>query len=155
MVVSYYFINMQKDPVIGVKQIEGKIMKKSGRKPSVIDWEKVDNLLISGCQGTEVAAHFGVHAETLYRRCEKDKKVGFAAYSQQKRSSGNCLIRAAQFDEAVRKRDRGMLIWLGKNRLGQSDKAEVAHKREMPIQIVNYGDKPIAPWKDENSKSFN
>jgi len=111
----------------------------------MIDWKLVDDLLISGCLGTEVAAHFGIHAETLYRRCEKDKKVGFSEYLRQKRAKGDCLIREAQFDAAVRGRDRGMLIWLGKNRLGQSDKAEVAHKREMPIQIVNYSDKPIAP----------
>ena len=133
--------------MLEAKQSENRIMKKVGRKPAVIDWKEVDQLLIAGCQGTEVAAHFGVHAETLYRRCEKDKKVGFSEYLRQKRSSGNCLIRVAQFDEAVRKRDRGMLIWLGKNRLSQSDKAEVAHKREMSIQIVNYCDKPIAPWK--------
>lgn len=139
--------------MIGVKQIEGKIMKKSGRKPAVIDWELVDRLLVSGCNGTDIAGHIGIHHDTLYGRCMSDKKTSFTAYSQQKRSSGNCLLRVAQFDQAVRKRDRGMLIWLGKNRLGQSDKAEVAHKGGALIQIVNYSDKPIVPWKEESSKA--
>lgn len=121
-------------------------MKKNGRTRANIDWEKVDKLLIAGCHGTEVASHIGIHPETLYRRCEKDNEVGFTEYLQEKRAKGDSLLKIAQFDEAVNKRDRGMLIWLGKNRLGQTDKSEVAHEGKIPIEIVNYSDTPIEPW---------
>ncbi len=131
-------------------------MAKRGRKEAIIDWEIVDNLLIAACPGTEIADHIGISASTLYLHCEKEKKTNFSAYSQQKRSKGNNLIRAAQFDEAVRKRDRGMLIWLGKNRLSQSDRDEISHKGNIPIQVVNYSNEPITPWKDnqENKKNI-
>ena len=127
-------------------------MEKRGRKSASIDWEFVDNLLIAGCTGTDIASHIGIHPDTLYNHCEKENKTNFSAYSQEKRCKGNNLIRAAQFDEAVRKRDRGMLIWLGKNRLSQSDRDEISHKGNVPIEIVNFGNKPITPWKNENDK---
>lgn len=125
-------------------------MGTAGRKPAQVDWSVVDNLLAAGCPGTEVASHLGIHPTTLYRHCEEEHKVNFTVYSQQKRAKGDALLRVAQFDEAVRERDRGLLIWLGKNRLGQSDKQEVEHKGKVPLQVVNYSDNPIEPWKDEN-----
>lgn len=123
-------------------------MAKVGRKPAKIEWDKVDNLLIAGCTGTEIAAHIGVHADTLYDRCVNEKRSSFSAYLQSKRAKGDSLLRVAQFDEAVNKRDRGMLIWLGKNRLGQTDKESVEHTGAIPIEIVNYSDRPIEPWKN-------
>ena len=125
-------------------------MATAGRKKAVIDWEIVDKQLIAGYVGTEVAAHLGICADTLYRHCQEDKKMDFAVYLQEKRAKGNGLIKLAQFDEAINNRDRGMLIWLGKNRLGQNDKQEVEHKGKVPLQIVNYSDNSIEPWKDEN-----
>jgi len=126
---------------------------KTGRPKAVIDWDEVDKLLIAGCMGTDIASHIGLDSKTLYRHCESDKKVSFSTYSQQKRSHGDNLIRMVQFDEAVRKRDRSMLIWLGKQRLGQTDRSQVAHQGAAPIEIVNYGDKSIEPWKESDPKS--
>ncbi len=123
-----------------------------GRPRIIIDWDEVDKLLIAGCAGTEIAGYIGAHPDTLYERCEKEKDSLFSDYAQQKRSHGNTLIRLAQFDEAVRKRDRGMLVWLGKNRLAQQDKSEVAHKGAVPIEIVNYGKGKIEPWKEKEKE---
>ncbi len=123
-------------------------MSKVGRKRANIDWDKIDKLLIAGCIGTEVASHIGMHPNTLYRRCEEEHNISFSAYLQEKRAKGDSLLKIAQFDEAVNKRDRGMLIWLGKNRLGQTDKSEVAHEGKIPIEIVNYSDHPIQAWQN-------
>jgi len=90
------------------------------RPPKPIDWKRVDELLIAGCLGTEIAANFDMHPDTFYNRVKEKYDMGFTEYSSEKRAIGNSIIRAVQFDEAVRKRDRGMLIWLGKNRLSQS-----------------------------------
>ena len=129
-------------------------MRKIGRNKPKIDWDKVDNLLIAGCTGTEVAAHIGIHYDTLYRRCELDKKVGFAIYLQEKRAKGDTLLRAAQFDEAVRKRDKTMLVWLGKNRLLQKDKSEVTSHGTTTIEVVNFGTKAIKPWENKETKKI-
>ncbi len=129
-------------------------MAKTGRKLANIDWDKVDNLLVAGCLGTEVASHFGIHEDTLYRRCERDKKVGFSEYMHEKRAQGDSILRAAQFDEAVRKRNTTMLVWLGKNRLSQHDKSEVSYKGNLPIEIVNFSAKQIKPWEGDNPKGI-
>lgn len=127
--------------------------KKMGRPAVDVDWKKVDDMLAAGCIGTEIASSLGFSADTLYRHCEQDFKMTFTAYMQQKRAKGDALIRIAQFDEAVRGRDRGMLIWLGKQRLGQTDKEQVEHKGDVPIQIVSYTGKPIEPWKDDEKET--
>ena len=102
-----------------------------------IDWKEVDKYLIAGATGTEVAAMLGIHAHTLYKRCEEDHKISFSDYLQQKREKGNTMLKKKQFDQAM-EGDRGMLIWLGKNRLDQSDKKEVKHDgKETIIQLVH------------------
>ncbi len=97
------------------------------RPEAEIDWEKVDELLISGCLGTELASFFGVHPNTFYRRVEDYYNVSFSEYSQQKRSTGEALLRHHQFQKALgitKKGDNTLLIWLGKNRLGQKESHE-------------------------------
>jgi len=91
-----------------------------------IDWREVDKYLVAGATGTEVAAVLGIHAHTLYKRCEEDHKISFSDYLQQKREKGDSMIKLKQFEQAM-EGDRGMLVWLGKNRLNQSDKKEIKH----------------------------
>lgn len=124
------------------------------RPPKPIDWKRVDELLMAGCLGTEIAANFDMHPDTFYNRVSEKYSMGFTEYSTEKRAAGNSIIRAVQFDEAVRKRDRGMLIWLGKNRLCQSDRDEISHKGNIPIEVVNFGNIPIKPWENKESKKI-
>lgn len=89
-----------------------------------IDWVKVDNLLVSGCRGVEIAATIGIHEDTLYSRVKNEKGVQFSAYSAEKRAKGEALLKAQQFAKAMgwsKQGDNMMLIWLGKNRLDQTD----------------------------------
>ena len=98
--------------------------KPTGNKPGVplipIDWKIVDDLLMAGCTGTEVASYFGVHPDTLYLRCQDEKKMGFTEYRTIKKQKGDSLLRATQYKVAIDK-DKTMLIWLGKQRLGQRE----------------------------------
>ena len=128
---------------------------KTGRPKFEINWKHVDEMIAAGCVGTEIAAYYGMAPDTLYKQCDRTHQMTFSAYLQEKRPRGDALLRMAQFDEAIRKRDRGMLIWLGKQRLGQSDKEEVAHKGNIPIQVMNYSDQPIEPWKEDERPSSN
>jgi hypothetical protein len=91
----------------------------------VIDWDVVDDLLIKGCTGTQIASRLGIHPDTLYHRCEDEKGSLFSAYAQKKREKGDSLLLETQFNMAI-KEDRGMLIWLGKQRLGQQENPGVA-----------------------------
>lgn len=95
--------------------------KTNGRYQIYIDWKRVDELLEAGCLGTEIAACFGMHPETFYDRVAKEKGVAFSDYSAQKKSSGDSLLREAQFKKAIKRLDNTMLVWLGKQRLGQRE----------------------------------
>jgi hypothetical protein len=122
-------------------------------RPNVtIDWDMVDEMLIAGSPTTEIADCLGMCPDTLYLRCQREKGVGFSAYSQQKRSKGEKNLRMKQYEMAMAG-DRGMLIWLGKNRLKQSDKHDVSHTGNAPVTVVNFSDKPQKPWKEEQKKN--
>ena len=106
-------------------------------RPKVdIDWKKVDKLLEADCEGTEIAAYLGIVPNTLYRRCEADHKISFSKYLQEKKAKGNSLLKVKQFDAAMTG-DKTMMIWLGKQRLGQSEKQDLSHtiKDELPFNI--------------------
>lgn len=120
-----------------------------GRKKIEIDWQVVDNYLMAGADGTEVAAAIGINPETLYDRCVEVHKTDFSDYKATKRAKGDSLIRVKQYDLAV-KGDRSMLVWLGKNRLGQSDKKEIRQENYGQLVNVQFTSTGIEPIRSEN-----
>lgn len=122
-----------------------------GRPLTDIDWGKVDDMLEAGCLTTEIAGYFGISADTLYLRCQRDKKIGFSAYSQQKHAKGELLLRQKQYEMALAG-DRAMLIWLGKNRLKQSDKQDISHTGNTSVTVVNYSQKAAKKWNPQDEK---
>ena len=112
-------------------------MTKPGRPKADIDWAVVGKLLEAGCAGTDIASQLGIGVDTLERRCRTDNKMTFSASSKQKRMSGDNLLRAAQ-DKAAREGNTTRLVWLGKQRLGQSDKNELTGKdgERIVIEVV-------------------
>ena len=116
------------------------------RSATVIDWKAVDRLLQAGCNGVQIAARFGIHPETLYDNCKRDHKSDFSAYAAQKREHGETLLHEQQFLLAM-KGDKTMLIWLGKQRLGQREKADTditsGGKHLTGIQLLDFDGSPI------------
>lgn len=97
--------------------------KQKTRPIKPIDWEVVDKFLVAGCFGTDIAGYFCMHPETFYDRVRLEKGVGFTDYSLEKQGHGKSILRAKQFDRALKGSDK-MLIHLGKHYLGQHDKIE-------------------------------
>lgn len=95
-----------------------------GRPKAKIDWKKVANLCKAGCCGVEIAANIGINENTLYERCEIDNQMLFSEFLRLNKANGNSLLRGVQFKKAM-SGDNTMLVWLGKNRLGQTDKASI------------------------------
>lgn len=104
------------------------------RPEKPIDWERVDRLLEAGCLGTEIAPLFNLHHETFYDRVVKKYGIGFTEYMSQRRSAGDSLIREAQYKKAIKKQDNTMLIWLGKQRLGQK---ETPNEAQFSDEVLN------------------
>ncbi len=96
----------------------------AGRKKIVINWARVDSALKAGANGVQVAAMLGISFDTLSRRTNEEKNADFAAYMREKREAGNEELLKAQYEGAIGG-DRGLLIWLGKQRLNQTDKKEI------------------------------
>jgi hypothetical protein len=116
--------------------MKDKKKSKAGRKKISIDWDKVDNYLMSGSNGVQVSAMLGIHYNTLVNKCKEEKKCDFSEYLQQKKEKGNNLLKAMQYKLAMNG-DRGMLIWLGKNRLDQSDKKEIKQQNTGSLININ------------------
>jgi hypothetical protein len=95
----------------------------TGRPKVSIDWKKVDKLLEAGANGVSIASVIGVCPDTIYRMCEKKWKMTFSAYAQSKRAVGLDMLKVKQYQTAMQG-DKTMLVWLGKQYLGQSDKME-------------------------------
>lgn len=105
----------------------------AGRPLKHIDKEQFESLCKIQCTQVEVQAFFDCDDVTLNKWCRKTYGVNFSEIFKKKRGLGNISLRRRQFQEAVEKGNITMLIWLGKNRLGQSDKvefqdAELAHE---------------------------
>lgn len=83
-------------------------------------WDLIEKHAQAGCLGTSIAAKIGCCADTLYQAVERKYKMTFSAYLAQKKGEGRDILRMAQFQAAV-KGNSTMLIWLGKQELGQSD----------------------------------
>jgi hypothetical protein len=96
------------------------------RPKANIDWTKVNKYLQAQCNGTGIAGLLGISPDTLYRACQEVHKMGFDAYSEQKKSEGKELLRGKQYQVAMGG-DKTMLVWLGKQYLGQQDKSEIDH----------------------------
>lgn len=99
------------------------IREKAGRPEKPIDWKRVDELLEAGCPGTEIAPHFDIHPDSLYRQCQNKFGIVFTEYAAEKKQKGDSNIREKQYRKAL-KGDNTCLIWLGKNRLGQRETSE-------------------------------
>lgn len=81
-------------------------------------WVEIDKYLQAGSNGVQVAELLGISIEWLYEQCKATKGVEFCTYLASKWEEGNNMLRVKQFGMAM-KGDKQMLMWLGKERLGQ------------------------------------
>ena len=94
---------------------------KVGRPKAEFDLSEVEKLASYHCEDQEIAAFLGVSAKTIQRRKQDDP--AFLSAIEKGRDKGKLSLRRWQFD-AAKKGNITMLIWLGKQYLGQSDKAD-------------------------------
>lgn len=119
------------------KKTTKKTGKKMGRPKIIIDYKKLGMLLEAGANGTSIADMMGVNEKSLYRRVKIDTKMTFEEYKRQKREKGLDSLRVKQYEVAI-KGNVSMLIWLGKQYLGQ--KETIDPKQKDYGQIMNWID---------------
>ena len=93
---------------------------KGGRPKKVIDYETVEKLAALFCTQDEIAAFLNLDVKTL--RAD-DKFMELYKKGQEK---GKCSLRRHQY-ECAKKGNSAMLIGLGKQYLGQSEKMAIVN----------------------------
>ena len=90
------------------------------RKKIEVDPEQVRQLARLGCTWDEIAGVLKIGRTTLTARMREKK---YRDAYEQGGAEGDVSLRRAQYDSAM-KGKTGMLVWLGKNRLNQTDRVE-------------------------------
>jgi len=117
--------------------------KKVGRPKLDIDAEQVTRLARLHCTMQEMADFFGCHRETL--------RENFSSQIDKGRSEGNISLRRKQWQMAVEKGNVVMLIWLGKQMLGQRNEIiESDSNTPLPIYDIVDEQKKIELKEVEN-----
>jgi hypothetical protein len=91
-----------------------------------IDEKEVEKLASYGCKNTEIADFFNCDPDTITRR--------FANILAKARAGLKQRIRKAQIDFAL-KGNATLLIWLGKNELGQKDNETVSENTNTVVRV--------------------
>lgn len=112
----------------GEKTVVGRVI---GRNKTVIPEEQVAQLAQYHCTNKEMADFFGVPLQTFVDN--------FRDIITKNRLITKQRLRKAQLDLALNKHDRVMLIWLGKQMLGQA---------ENPVSEES---NQVLPWLDEQT----
>ena len=94
-----------------------------------LDTKKVEQLASFGCTNTEIAAFFDCSESTI--------RGSYCEFLTKGREKGKIRLRQMQWKSAE-KGNVPMLIWLGKQVLGQTDKKEI--DMNTPIDEITFDD---------------
>ena len=97
-----------------------------GTTRAVVDPETVFKLALMGANNIEIAEWYGVTEQTI--------RYNFSEYLKKARSSLKIKLRRAQLKVAIENENPTMLIWLGKQMLGQSE------------TVISEDSEKVLPW---------
>ena len=97
--------------------------KPMGRPPVEFDWSKLDAILQFGARLIDCHGIMDVADVTIEDKIKKKYGMSFGQYRDLRMSTMRQKLLQKQFDIAMQG-NVTMLIWLGKQHLGQSDKLE-------------------------------
>ena len=95
--------------------------KKVGRPKKELDTNMIEKLASIFCTNEEISTIVGCHSDTL--------ADNFSEYLKKGRDKGKMSLRRMQWEKA-QTGNTTMLIWLGKQMLGQKDKIETSENNE-------------------------
>jgi hypothetical protein len=107
-----------------------------GRPRIEIDWAEFDKLCAIHCTLREIAGWFDCSEDTIELRVKEKYGVTFTEHYSKRNSAGKVSLRRKQYQVAMGG-NTALLIWLGKQYLGQTDKNESISTEEIKISIDN------------------
>lgn len=120
------------------KTMSDKIINKGGRKKKELDFNIFEELCKILCTQSEICNVMDVDHKTLNLRVAEHYGEDFPTTYKRLTDSGRMSLRRAQMRSALAG-NNVMLIWLGKQYLGQTEKMEVASQEyiNQEIQIID------------------
>lgn len=115
-------------------------------------WDDFDKLCGIQCTLLEISQFFGVSEDTIERRVEETYSVKFAEHYKKKAAGGLISLRRKQYQTAL-SGNISMLIWLGKQYLGQRDKHDTTHEVTKGKLVIDLGEGNDS--KSDDKKSSN
>jgi hypothetical protein len=109
--------------------------KKMGRPLIQIPKEEFEKLCAIWCTLEEIAGFYDCSPDTIERWCKRTYKQTFADIYKRKSGTGAVSLRRKQF-ELAQAGDRVLLIWLGKQKLGQRDHIDIPPPPPPPENTV-------------------
>lgn len=126
----------------------------AGRPEKPLNWVKLDSLIAMQCRLEEIATAMDISVNQLEERVQKKFGIKFLEYFNIKRQNGFTSLRTRQYQLAM-SGNPTMLIWLGKNWLGQTDKAELSVNGKVDFNVnVNPNLLP-AVYRDAKAEIIN
>lgn len=122
-------------------------MARTGRPRIQINWEEFDKLCAIHATQLELAAWFKCTVDTIENAVKREKKMTFSEYYQQKAGPGKISLRRKQWDLAL-KGDKTMIIWLGKQHLGQTDKMDQKVDMKLHQELESLMKLPVDELKE-------
>lgn len=104
-----------------------------GRPPAAIDLDLVYRAAAIGCSKDEIAALLPHARSTFYEHLKNDPALEETI--QAGLAVGKATLRRLQWKGAT-EGNPTMLIWLGKQMLGQKDKAEISGDENAPLRVT-------------------
>lgn len=110
--------------------------KNLGGRPRIeIDLDQLKNMVRIQCTAEECAGVFECSVDTIDNRLKEAGYAGFSEFYKIHSAEGKASLRRSQW-KAAEKGNAAMLIWLGKNMLGQRDNLELSGPKGAPIQTI-------------------
>jgi hypothetical protein len=119
-----------------IEGVQPKEKTKGAKK--LVNWEILKKLCAIGCTRNEIANFFEISLDALQVRCAEDHGITFTEYVEVASAKGKTKLRQLQW-KAAEEGNISMLMFLGKQLLGQTDRHDLAVRHEpiTSIQIVN------------------
>jgi hypothetical protein len=116
---------------------KGRPKEKPGVKAMVVNLSRLPALCPIQATAAECASVLGISQDTLERRLKTEHGCTFTEFYNRHSAPGKCSLRRLQW-KLARAGNPTMLIWLGKQWLGQTDKTEHAEDEAtaQPVQVV-------------------
>ena len=94
-----------------------------GRPEKEMDWRLLDSILQYGASLIDCSELLEMSEDSIQRKIKEESGQTFSEYRESKKSKIRMKLRQKQYEMAMNG-NVALLIWLGKNELGQKDKLE-------------------------------